>query len=90
MGSIPRPVLTDVRGTEMQLDGVDVFIGWGKLSADELGQQLERVAGPEFNLVIVTNPGQKVYPGGFPETFCTDHWRNRFQAPDGAHPTHTW
>lgn len=86
MGSIPRPVLTDVRDAEMQLDGVDVFIGEGKLSADELGQQLERVAGPEFNLVIVTNRGQKVYPGGFPETFCTDHWRSRFQVPDGATP----
>jgi isocitrate dehydrogenase len=29
--------------------------------------------------VMITNRGQKVYPGGVPETFCVDHWRCRFQ-----------
>jgi isocitrate dehydrogenase len=27
---------------------------------------------------MITNRGTKVWPGGFPETFCTDHWRCRF------------
>jgi isocitrate dehydrogenase len=29
---------------------------------------------------MITNRGVKVYPNGFPETFCTDHWRCRFIA----------
>lgn len=61
-----------------ELDGVDVFVYNTELTADELGQKLEEVAGPEFKLVIITNRGVKVYPGGFPETFTTDHWRCRF------------
>ena len=31
-------------------------------------------------LQMITNRGVKVWPGGFPETFCTDHWRCRFAA----------
>lgn len=29
---------------------------------------------------MITNRGVKVWPGGFSETFCTDHWRCRFMA----------
>jgi isocitrate dehydrogenase len=29
-------------------------------------------------------PGIKVWPDGFPETFCTDHWRCRFKNPKGG------
>jgi isocitrate dehydrogenase len=31
---------------------------------------------------MITNRGIKVWPDGFEETFCTDHWRCRFK-PDG-------
>ena len=79
-GSFRKPVLTHVRDAEMQLDGVDVFVRDGKSSPDELGGRLNQLAGPEFRLVMLSNRGQKVYPGGFPETFCTDHWRCRFEA----------
>ena len=27
---------------------------------------------------MITNRGLKVYPNGFAETFCTDHWRCRY------------
>lgn len=79
-----QPKLTNVRNAEMQLDGVDVFINEGRLSGDELGRKLEQLAGPEFRLVMITNRGQRIYPGGFSGTFCTDHWRCRFQALDGG------
>jgi isocitrate dehydrogenase len=29
---------------------------------------------------MITNRGQKVYPSGHPNTYCTDHWRCRFVA----------
>ena len=30
-------------------------------------------------LSMITNRGIKVWPGGFEETFCTDHWRCRYK-----------
>jgi isocitrate dehydrogenase len=35
-----------------------------------------------FELKLITNRGVKVWPNGFPETFCTDHWRCRFLGVD--------
>ena len=33
---------------------------------------------------MITNRGVKVWPNGFEETFCTDHWRCRFEGIAGA------
>ena len=32
---------------------------------------------------VITNWGIKVFPDGFKETFCTNHWRCRFKNVDG-------
>ena len=32
---------------------------------------------------MITNRGIKVWPEGFSQTFCTDHWRCRFKTTDG-------
>lgn len=69
---------------DKKLVGIDVFIDWdgadatSPRDADVIGKRLEAVAGPETRLKMITNRGVKVYPGGLPETFCTDHWRCRF------------
>jgi isocitrate dehydrogenase len=67
-----------------ELVGVDVFIDWTGTdrNPDVLGKELERLAGPHFQLKMITNRGVKVYPNGLPETFCTDHWRCRFVGVD--------
>ena len=31
-------------------------------------------------MFALSNRGTKVYPNGFDETFCTDHWRARFMS----------
>jgi len=33
---------------------------------------------------MITNRGIKVWPEGFKETFCTDHWRCRFKPIRGS------
>ncbi|MCB0637647.1 MAG: NADP-dependent isocitrate dehydrogenase [Lewinella sp.] len=65
---------------EKQLVGVDIFLDWTGTDRNPnvLGKELERLAGPHFQLKMITNRGVKVYPNGLPETFCTDHWRCRF------------
>ncbi len=70
-----------------ELVGVDVFVN-ARQSADFLAGQLSALVTPAFHLQMITNRGVKVWPGGFPETFCTDHWRCRFVAANGASVTH--
>lgn len=66
------------------LDGVDIFICEENRDPNNLGDKLREVStATNLELVIITNRGVKVYPDGNPLTFCTDHWRCRFQARDG-------
>lgn len=60
------------------LVGVDIFLNWQERNAAELGSKLQMMNGDGLNLVMISNRGQKVWPNGLPETFCTDHWRCRF------------
>ena len=71
------------------LVGVDIFIDWTKGTASEMGEALKRLAVPGTTLSMVSNRGVKVWPDGFPETFCSDHWRCRFvSATSGGPITH--
>ncbi|MHB8191349.1 MAG: NADP-dependent isocitrate dehydrogenase [Ferrimicrobium sp.] len=77
-----EPIVVEVRArpsTLKELVGMDVFVEW-RGSVEMLATVLEENAGDDLRLVMISNRGQKVYPGGAPETFCVDHWRCRFQA----------
>ena len=67
--------------------GVDVFLHWNEGSPDQLAELLLPHADDGLGLDMISNRGQKVWPGGSPETLCTDHWRCRFLAPGGAATT---
>ncbi|MDJ0523130.1 MAG: NADP-dependent isocitrate dehydrogenase [Planctomycetota bacterium] len=74
-----------------EIVGVDVFLDWDESNRDPdvLGAALQRLDGEGLKLKMITNRGVKVYPGGLPETFCTDHWRCRFVAEQqGGTVTH--
>jgi isocitrate dehydrogenase len=58
--------------------GVDVFLNWSGGAPDALGAKVRQADGDGLQLQMITNRGVKVFPGGLPETFCTDHWRCRF------------
>ena len=61
--------------------GVDVFMHARGVSPDTLANQINNVLDKvPFKLQMITNRGVKVWPNGFPETYCTDHWRCRFMA----------
>ncbi|MFO7822395.1 MAG: NADP-dependent isocitrate dehydrogenase [Cyclobacterium sp.] len=61
-----------------QLQGVDLFIDWKGSDPDILAAKIRELH-PGFQLKMITNRGVKVWPEGFEETFCTDHWRCRFE-----------
>lgn len=63
-----------------KLVGTDIFVHWSGRDAQELGEKLEALNNDKVALSMITNRGVKVYPGGFPETFCTDHWRCRYKS----------
>lgn len=65
-----------------ELQGVDLFVHWPGNNADELAGLLKLASTGDVQLTMITNRGIKVYPDGFSETFCTDHWRCRFKPQD--------
>ncbi len=82
-GAIPKFVYKRREPSKKVLKGVDVFLDWRGDSATTLADELSRKADTtKLQLKLITNRGVKVWPDGFPETFCTDHWRCRFQGPD--------
>lgn len=72
------------------LVGCDVFVDWAGSDPDELGKLLEKLSGTDMKLKMITNRGVKVYPDGFPETFCTDHWRCRFISSGASKTEDGW
>ncbi len=66
-----------------ELVGVDLFVHWAGKSPDELATIVQALDTNEVKLSMITNRGIKVWPEGFEETFCTDHWRCRFKPTEG-------
>jgi isocitrate dehydrogenase len=70
-----------------QLRGVDLFVHWNGNDPEELAQKVKMIEENGIALTMITNRGIKVWPEGFKETFCTDHWRCRFKQTEGAEVT---
>ncbi|MEN9952035.1 MAG: Isocitrate dehydrogenase [Bacteroidota bacterium] len=66
------------------LVGVDIFLHWRGEDPNELAALVKQVNVSGVELTMITNRGIKVWPEGFKETFCTDHWRCRFKPLKGA------
>ena len=66
-----------------ELVGVDIFVHWNGTEPDQLAEILKGIETEQVKLTMITNRGIKVWPEGFKETFCTDHWRCRFKPTDG-------
>lgn len=69
---------------QKELVGVDVFVHWGGLDPNELAEKVKNIETNGMQLSMITNRGIKVWPDGFKETFCTDHWRCRFKPAAGG------
>ena len=67
---------------QKSLVGVDVFVHWAGNNPDHLAEMVKKIENKNVKLSMITNRGIKVYPDGFKETFCTDHWRCRFKPVD--------
>ncbi len=70
-----------------ELVGVDVFVQWNGMNPNELADTIRKIETDGIKLTMITNRGIKVWPEGFHETFCTDHWRCRFKPLGDARMT---
>jgi isocitrate dehydrogenase len=70
--------------TKVDLIGVDVYVNWPSLDNDKLAAVLQQNAGDRMALTMMSNRGVKTWPGGHPETFCTENYRCRFASSAGT------
>jgi isocitrate dehydrogenase len=64
------------------LMGIDIFVDWADIHPNDLAGKLQNMETGNTKLSMITNRGIKVWPNGFEETFCTDHWRCRFESTE--------
>jgi isocitrate dehydrogenase len=77
------PVASERKPARKEMVGIDVFVHQTG-PVDDLAACLKKSVAGSYDLSMITNRGVKVWPNGLPETFCTDHWRCRFLAREGA------
>jgi len=74
--------LKPTQPVRMETVGVDIFLYHPDRDPNKLGESLKGFRVGNMDLTMITNRGVKVWPGGFAETFCTDHWRCRFKSEE--------
>ncbi len=86
VGSKPLklPVVGHKTPCKKELVGIDIFLQWQDGIPKVLGDKLVKYGTSELALKLITNRGVKVWPEGFSETYCVDHWRCRFMSPTMA------
>jgi isocitrate dehydrogenase len=82
--SLNLPTYKRKAAAKKELVGVDLFVHWRGTDANELATLIHKLDSDGASLSMITNRGIKVYPDGFRETFCTDHWRCRFKPANGS------
>ncbi|MCI5052006.1 MAG: NADP-dependent isocitrate dehydrogenase [Simkaniaceae bacterium] len=62
--------------TTRKLVGIDIFM-YAEPDAEAFKGKVTQIE-TKFNLEFISNRGTRIYPDGFPETFCVDHFRCRY------------
>jgi isocitrate dehydrogenase len=78
-GALILPKYIKKPAAKKELVGVDIFVHWNETNPNELAEKIQKLNNDKVKLSMITNRGIKVWPDGFSETFCTDHWRCRFK-----------
>ncbi len=83
-GALTLPAYIRKNPAKKELVGVDVFVQWQGSDPATLADMIGKLNKADIKLSMITNRGIKVWPDGFEETFCTDHWRCRFKPEEGS------
>lgn len=77
----PTITPSDKPAKSRKLLGVDVFL-YAKPKLESFYREISHINVGSLNVQLITNRGVKVWPNGFDQTFCVDHWRVRFISKD--------
>ena len=81
---------TRPEAADKTMDGIDVFVHERNPDPEVLAAKLQEASEDLWlKLGMISNRGLKVWPDGLPETFCVDHWRCRFVAPEEGTAEHS-
>jgi len=69
-----------------KLLGVDVYLHFDERNPQAVALQLQKLTNSPLAVSMISNRGVKVWPDGFPEVTCADHWRCRFLARSEGSP----
>jgi isocitrate dehydrogenase len=83
-GEIKMPKYIRKAPSKKELVGVDLFTHWNDTDPNVLAEKINSLGIKNLELSMITNRGIKVWPNGFKETFCTDHWRCRFKKDENS------
>ena len=83
-GALNLPKYIKKPQAKKELVGHDVFLHWNHTNANDLANLVQKIETKNLKLSMITNRGIKVWPDGFSQTFCTDHWRCRFKNENGT------
>ena len=75
--NLPKYIKKPAKNKE--LVGIDIFVHWNGTDQNELAAIMQSINLENKHLTMITNRRIKVWPDGFNETYCTDHWRCRFK-----------
>lgn len=81
-GAFELPSIKSKPAATKTLLGVDVFVDDKDKDPNKVAERLQSIALEDVKLEMITNRGVKVWPNGFDETYCTNHWRCRFSSSD--------
>jgi len=65
-----------------EMVGVDIYLNSLWSAPQAFGDKLQTVTHDGLKLRMISNRGTAIWPKSFPETFCTDNFRCRFQQDD--------
>ncbi len=71
---------------KVEMVGVDIYLNSRGSAPQELGDKLQSITHEGLKLRMISNRGTVIWPKSFPETFCTDNFRCRFQQDDANSP----
>jgi len=70
--------------TDRKLVGIDVFVYDDRENPEAVAKAVQAVKSDAFTLKMIANRSTKMWPEGFKDCSCTDHWRCRFMATKDA------
>jgi isocitrate dehydrogenase len=82
VGQLPHYDYRNIRRAKKELKGVDIYVHWFSGSPNDLGEKMKDTSVDGMRLIMISNRGTKVWPGGKEQTFCVDAWRCRFESAE--------